>query len=212
MASDDEPTMTRATERRLQESLSAAIDGEAAPLELRRVLNAVAEDADLLARWRSAHVIGSVIRGETPAAEVQPPQLDSVSANGPEATAPGRQWRWLGPVAGGAVAASAALAVVVVFGGRLAGTAVDLAAGDVHGAPVSAPAKPAPEQPQLADGHSPALPLIAPSEQDVRRANAYLLQHARHAAVSARPAAMPFVKALAHDGRIRAAAAPRRND
>lgn len=209
MASDDEPT--RATERRLQESLSAAIDGEAAPLELRRVLNAVAEDADLLARWRSAHVIGSVIRGETPAAEAQPPQLDSASGNGPEATAPGRQWRWLGPVAGGAVAASAALAVVVVFGGRLAGTAVDLAAGDVRGAPVSAPAKPAPEQPQLADS-SPALPPIAPSEQDVRRANAYLLQHARHAAVSARPAAMPFVKALAHDGRIRAVAAPPRND
>ena len=211
MASDDEPTMTRATERRLQESLSAAIDGEAAPLELRRVLNAVAEDADLLARWRSAHVIGSVIRGETPAAEAQPPQLDSASGNGPEAAATGRQWRWLGPVAGGAVAASAALAVVVVFGGRPAGTAVDLAAGDVRGAPVSAPAKPVPEQPQLADS-SPALPLIAPSEQDVRRANAYLLQHARHAAVSARPAAMPFVKALAHDGRIRAAAAPPRND
>lgn len=203
MASDDEPRMTRTTERRLQESLSAAIDGEAEPLELRRVLNAVAEDADLLARWRSAHVIGSVIRGEAPAAEARPPRLDGAPAKdrGP----PGRQWRWLGPVAGSAVAASAALAVVVLFGDRVAGMGADPSAG----APLSAQA---PERPQLADGHGPALPLVAPSEQDFRRAHTYLLQHARHAAVSPRPAAMPFVKALAHDGRIRTVAAPRRNE
>lgn len=204
MARDDEPRMTRATEQRLQESLSAAIDGEAEPLELRRVLNAVAEDADLLARWRSAHVIGSVIRGEAPAAGAQPPRLDGAPGNDPGP--PRWRWRWLGPVAGSAVAASAALAVVVVFGGRVAGMGDNPSAS---APPVSAQA---PEQPQLADGHSPALPLVAPSEQDVRRANTYLLQHARHAAVSARPAAMPFVKALAHDRRTRAVAAPRRND
>lgn len=191
--------MTRATERHLQESLSAAIDGEAEPLELRRVLNAAAEDADLRARWRSAHVIGSVIRGEAPATETPPPQLDGAGSphgagNRTEPRGPGRQWRWLGPVAGGAVAASAALAVVLIFGG---------------GAGAGTPSPPAP---LLADGQSAVAPLTAPSEQDMRRANAYLLHHARHAAVSARPAAMPFVNALAHDERVRTAAVPRRED
>ena len=189
--------MTRTTERNLQESLSAAIDDEAEPLELRRALNAAMENDDLLARWRSAHVIGSVIRGEAPAAEAQPPLLDGASASGSEPATPDRR-RWLGPVAGGAIAASAAVAVVLVFGGGASGT------GESQGAPT-------PPQPLLADGRSSAGPLAAPSEQDVRRANTYLLHHARHTAVSARPAAMPFVKALAHD-RLRTVAVPRRED
>ena len=36
----------------LHESLSAAVDGEAQELELRRVLNAVRDDADLGGKWR----------------------------------------------------------------------------------------------------------------------------------------------------------------
>lgn len=200
--------MTKAAEQRLRESLSAAIDGEAEPLELRRVLNAVAEDADLLARWRSAHVVGSVIRGEATAAEARPPPLEDTPADGPDRAALGRRWRWLGPVASGAVAAGAALAVVLVFG-RLdtAGSAPGTAGSAADMARVEQ-TQPGPGQRLLADGQSPAGPLVAPSEQDVRRANTYLLHHARHAAVSARPAAMPFVKALAQDGRVRTVAVP----
>ena len=37
-----------------------------------------------------------------------------------------------------------------------------------------------------------------PSEQDLLRANSYLLQHAQHTAVAARPVALPFAQGLDH--------------
>lgn len=170
--------MSEASERRVQEALSAAIDGEASALELGQALNAASRDDELRARWRSAHLIGSVIRGETPAVALPLPALDAV---------PAAPRRWLGAVAGGAIAATAAvaaaLAVVLYFG-----------SGDE--APAVAP------PPLLADVQAPPRNLArVPSELDLRRANTYLLHHAQHASVAARPAAMPFVKVLAHDGR-----------
>ena len=54
------------SEQSLNESLSAAIDGEADELELRRVLNAIDEDPDLRAKWQRLHLIGGVMRRQTP--------------------------------------------------------------------------------------------------------------------------------------------------
>ena len=54
------------SEQSLNESLSAAIDGEAEELELRRVLNAVGENPDLRAKWQRLHLIGGVMRRQTP--------------------------------------------------------------------------------------------------------------------------------------------------
>jgi len=48
----------------LRQSLSAVIDGEADAFELRRVLDELGRDAELRAAWERYHLIGSVIRGE----------------------------------------------------------------------------------------------------------------------------------------------------
>ena len=69
--------MTRTSEQHLRESLSAAIDGEAEPLELRRALNAAGEDPELRERWHTAHLIGTVLRGEPVAAASHLPALDA---------------------------------------------------------------------------------------------------------------------------------------
>ena len=56
--------MTESTRESLHEALSAAVDGEAEELELRRVLNAVERDPELRDKWERLHLIGDVMRGE----------------------------------------------------------------------------------------------------------------------------------------------------
>lgn len=192
--------MTRTSEQHLRESLSAAIDGEAEPLELRRALNAAGEDPELRERWHTAHLIGTVLRGEPVAAASHLPALDAEPQSARPLAAARVGWRWAGTAAGGAVAAVAALVVVATFGGNVGGDSDEAAA----------PAATGPAPPLLADTQGPASQFAgAPTELDMRRANAYLLHHARHTTAAARPAAMPYVKALAHDG-PRPAALPRR--
>ena len=174
----------------LHEALSAAIDGEADELELRRVLNAVRDDPELHARWERMHLVGEALRGTSlavhqrqtaawrgqaeGAADALPPQRVSNPRSGR---------RWLVRVAGGSIAATVAAAVAVV-----------LYVG-------SEETPPAPESNAVAaTAAAPKNLAQFPSEQDLRRANAYLLHHAQHTSVAARPAAMPFVNALAaHD-------------
>lgn len=193
--------MSRTSEQHLRESLSAAIDGEAEPLELRRALNAAGEDPELRERWHRAHLIGTVLRGEPVAAGAHLPALDAEPQSARPLAAARVGWRWAGTAAGGAVAAVAALVVVATFGGNVGGDSDEAAAPAATG--------PTPT-PLLADAQSPASQLAgAPSELDMRRANAYLLHHARHTTAAARPAAMPYVKALGHGG-PRPAALPRR--
>ncbi len=203
----------------LQESLSAVIDGEADDLQLRRVLDATEKDAELRAKWERLHLIGSAIRSEMKwqrtelRATARPGSLegaDSMRAAAglglPAAAIPARagtpapRLRWLAPVASVAVAAAAALAVVLYFGPDHDG---------VPATPIDTLAESASERGTLAS-QGDALPLPrdarsvphrnlaqVPSELDLRRANAYLLQHAHHTSVATRTAAMPpFVKVL----------------
>lgn len=172
----------------LHEALSAAIDGEADELELRRVLNAARDNPELHGRWERMHLVGEALRGASLAvhqrqtnawrgqAEAAADELSPLPAHGP----PARR-RWLGRIAGGSVAATVAIAVVLYFG--------------------SEETAPPPELNAVAAAEAPPDNLAQlPSEQDLRRANAYLLHHAQHTSAAARPAAMPFVKALAaHD-------------
>jgi len=172
----------------LHEALSAAIDGEADELELRRVLNAVRDDPELHARWERMHLVGEALRGTSLAVHQRQTAAWRGQAEGaadelpPQGAAGGRPAgrRWFLRVAGGGIAAAvaAAVAVVLYVGGEETAPAPELNA--VAAAPKN-----------LAQ---------FPSEQDLRRANAYLLHHAQHTSVAARPAAMPFVNALAaHD-------------
>ncbi len=52
------------TSRKDLEALSAAMDGEADELELRRVLDAAAEDPELQGTWKRFHATSAVMRGE----------------------------------------------------------------------------------------------------------------------------------------------------
>ncbi len=181
------------SEQSLNESLSAAIDGEAEELELRRVLNAVDEDPDLRAKWQRLHVIGGVLRRETPpvvgsALPTWPDDIDAGDAHGeagddrwaPSPTPePGNRrfaGRWMAGVGSAALAAAAALVVVLYF----------------------APDEPTGAEPVVAGAsQQPAHGLAnVPTELDLERANAYIYQHARGTSIGARPAAMPFVKEL----------------
>ena len=162
----------------LRESLSAAVDGEAPELELRRVLNAVRQDAELGGKWERLHLIGTLIRSEatSPPGEASRPWLAEAGQTSTHAAESPRQRRWLGPLTGVAVAAAAALMVVLYFGGS--GQAI-------------------PEVPasSLADAAAPPRGLAQlPSERDLQRANSYMLQHTQHTSIAARPVALPLVK------------------
>lgn len=191
------------SEQSLNESLSAAIDGEAEELELRRVLNAVGENPDLRAKWQRLHLIGGVLRRGTPPVVGAPLPTwpadieagaadDATKESAPSSPTPEPEirrfgGRWLAPVGGAALAAGAALVVVFYFG----------------------PDEPTGAEPVVADGSQPPAHGLAnvPTELDLERANAYIYQHARGTSIAARPAAMPFVKELST-----APVVPRRED
>lgn len=181
------------SEQSLNESLSAAIDGEAEELELRRVLNAVDEDPDLRAKWQRLHLIGGVMRRQTPPVvgsrlPVWPADIDAGDTDGDgggERGSPGPTpspetrrlgGRWLAPVGSAVLATAAALTVVLYFGSDEASEA----------------------EPAVAEAsQQPAHGLASvPTDLDLQRANAYIYQHARGTSIGARPAAMPFVKEL----------------
>ena len=170
--------MADTTRESLNEAMSAAIDGEAEELELRRVLNAVERDPELMAKWQRMHLIGGVMRRETTRLGVvgrhgitdfeEPPEgLANVDVSPRRNVA-----RWLGPVTGIAVAAAVMVAV-----------ALDTTQGvDAQGPTVAGLAS----APNLAQ---------TPSEEDLRRARDYLVRHAQHTSMTRTPT-MPYVKAL----------------
>ena len=181
------------SEQSLNESLSAAIDGEAEELELRRVLNAAGEDPDLRAKWQRLHLIGGVLRRETTPVVGSPlptwpadidtgdTDHDTVEDQGGSTWTPAPEdrrggGRWMAGLGSAALAAAAALVVVLYF----------------------APDEPTEAEPVIADAaQQPAHGLAnVPTELDLERANAYIYQHARGTSIGARPAAMPFVKEL----------------
>lgn len=189
----------------LHESLSAAVDDEAEELELRRVLNAMHVDPELRAKWRRAHIVRSAIRGEPTRLGRDKPlpwrddaEQDDVAADVPRSSNLRRHGvRWLGGLAGTGIAAGVALGIVALFGeGGLGALGIGSGTGaSGEGTPANAP-------PAVASrANAPSGFAQLPSETDLRRANAYLLQHAQHAVAASPPASMPFAKVLAsHDG------------
>lgn len=108
--------MVQKSDSRLQESLSALMDGEASELELHRLLKAMETDTGLRQCWANYHLASGALRGA-----VHPhPMVDlsvSISAaiaaepvHGRQGAVLGRIWRVTGKVA---VAASVAAAVLI---------------------------------------------------------------------------------------------------
>ena len=193
----------------LLESLSAAVDGEAEELELRRVLNAVRDDDELRAKWARLHMIGAAVRASSMnnalppsarevAAAQHAPWLVAADAAPHALPRAGSRTssKWLAPLTGIGVAAAAALTVVVLFG---SGGDAD---GTVPPDAVAEAADPAPASIDPIAEREPATGLAQmPSAQDLRRANAYMVHHAQQTSLTTRPPGMPFVKVLSVSGR-----------
>lgn len=102
---------------RMNESLSALIDGEADELEIRRLLNQESQQ-ELFDKWHGYQLIGSILREEPATAldlakgvrqALDGEPMDDITVA--PMVVPVNKWRWL--MASGAVAASVTMAVLV---------------------------------------------------------------------------------------------------
>ncbi|CDF82774.1 sigma-E factor negative regulatory protein [Pseudomonas sp. QL9] len=191
----------------LQESLSAVMDNEADELELRRVLAACGEDAELRATWSRYQLARSVMHREPVM-----PKLDiaaAVSAALAEEAAPAQPrrnpWRNVGRLA---VAASVTLAVLAgvrlyhqndsVAPGALAqqGATPQIALPQVQGPAVLAGYNQDEDAPQVITGGSGS-----PTTWHEQRLPGYLRQHAQQSAVNGTDSALPYARAASLESR-----------
>lgn len=188
----------------LQESLSAVMDNEADELELRRVLAAAGDDAELRGTWSRYQLARAVMHKE-----LLEPRLDiaaAVSAALAEETLPApaakRSWRTLGRVA---VAASVTLAVLagVRFYNQdeLSGAQLAQQAGQ------PGLTLPQVQGPAVLAGYTES---AAPVRQNVQqpasgwyeqRLPNYLRQHAQQAAASGNDSVLPYARAASLENR-----------
>ena len=211
---------------RMNESLSALVDGEADELEIRRVLNQMEQDDELHQRWNRYQLMGAVMRGE-PATMVDLSKgimqaLDgepmdevpggSVAAMGqadsvPAAAAGGRfRSGW---VASGAVAASVAFAVLL--GARFleapdstsapAVAAVDTPAATAVPvvAPVAEPSARAALESAVASVESEPVVDEARLREAQQRLHDYVMQHSQQAAMGNGNGLLPFARATSYE-------------
>ncbi|HEX7035773.1 MAG TPA: sigma-E factor negative regulatory protein [Pseudomonadales bacterium] len=208
----------------LRQSLSAAIDDEADAFELRRVMDELGRDPELRAVWDRYHLIGDVLRADRrtwPRGTHDPLGLElrervwqaldgGASADDadpiPEAepvpvatAAAGPRRSSLGRYTGLAVAASAAFAVVLGFGGFWSDDSADspaatgLVASDAAGVMSG---NPVPALPETAG--APLRLATEVSPKDVQRAQAYILHHTQQQALN-QNGVMSFVKLATYE-------------
>jgi len=179
---------------RINESLSALMDGEADELEVRRLLNQLEQDDELRTTWHRYQLLGAVMRGE-PVATVDLSQgirqaldgepMDDLPHSVPAAVMVSPRWRWL---ASGAVAASVMLAVLV----GVQWQQTESAAG---GVPLAQQAEPVPvAEQQLAQSLSPEQQ--AELEAAQRKLQEYVMQHTEQATVAPARAIAPFARVV----------------
>jgi sigma-E factor negative regulatory protein RseA len=183
----------------LKESLSAVMDGEADEFEIRRSLDEVSNDPALRGVWERYHLVGSVLRGEPRGTANSLGERFWKRVDGDEfaddivestftAPSPKPRWsQWGQRVAGVAVAAGVAAAVIVGF--RVDQTPNVESAKVAVVEPTVPPASMA-----LFDDETRGQAM--PAALDVQRAHAYMLHHARHVALNNR-SVVPFVKVAA---------------
>ena len=193
----------------LKESLSAVMDDEADEFEIRRVLNEAASDPELRGVWERFHLVRSVMRGDgrlrttgTLSAQFwsqidvgEAPDADSVvESTGAAQHAPRPAWvAWGQRVAGVAVAAGVAAAVILGFG--VNDNAVVLAPKIAVVEPAAA-VRPQAAMAMFDDEVDSRANL--PASVDRQRAQAYMLHHANHLALT-NGGVVPFVKVAAFE-------------
>lgn len=169
----------------LDGSLSAAMDGEATPFELRRVLDEISRDDELRRKWDRLHVARAVMRGEPLGTDEAAARLAAALDREDEEASP----RWLRPgltpalAAGVAAIAAAAVVLIAETGGDR------LATQQVAGAASPAVAAPVPGTVPFA-----AYPELTLPER--RLVNGYMLRHAHYSAGTGN-AGIPLARVLA---------------
>lgn len=169
--------MTEQTNDALSESLSALVDGEATPLEVRRLLKASAAEAELNGRWARYHLAGSVMRRDLAvmapegfAAGVADALADEQGSTSTALKSSRRWFQGLGRVAVAASVAGAVLIGVQQYPGGVDGPGADasLASDAEQGSRVDQPDS------DLADNQPVSLPAgyQAPSFPAARTASA----------------------------------------
>lgn len=180
---------------RMNESLSALMDGEADELEIRRLLNPESQQA-LFDKWHNYQLIGSILR-EEPATLIDLSKgirqaldgepMDDISLT-TEPVANGK-WRWL--MASGTVAASVTMAILV---------GVQWQQTDMHGEGVQvAQSTEAPIQEMRAVATAPTQ-LSAEQQQQLKEAQLklqeYVLQHNDDTSTSASQVMLPHARTV----------------
>ncbi len=163
------------------------LDDEADEFEIRRVLGEIAGNSDLKSTWSRYHVISSVLKREGLSNLEELDIGDASSGNigsssGLKALGDrtlNRPWlRSRGTLLASLAAAIAALAIIITINDE-GTTQVELADTLVMPDPI------------VTDDRVPA-------ESDIRRAEAYLIQHAQHVSMNSSAAPIPFVKVIVH--------------
>jgi hypothetical protein len=172
---------------KFNEFVSAMLDDEADEFEIRRVLGEIAGNSDLKSTWSRYHVISSVLKREG-LSNLEELDIGDASS-GDIGSSFGRKTLgdrtlnrpWLrsrGTLLASLAAAIAALAIIITINDE-GTTQVELADTLVMPDPI------------LTDDRVPA-------ESDIRRAEAYLIQHAQHVSMNSSAAPIPFVKVIVH--------------
>ena len=183
-----------------QEQLSAWVDGELPREEALFLLRRMNHEPDLVRRWTSWHVIRQCLRRQ----ELLPLRgdfadviLQRIAAESVQA--PHRRAGWLRWASGGAIAASVAVAALVVTApGKLDGPVPGTPFADSPAAPITSPdlnggfrppllSPPLEAQPASAGGFS------TPSAPIDPRLQSYLIRHYEAAGGSGQPGPMPYV-------------------
>ena len=108
---------------RLEQSLSALMDGEASEMESHRVLKAVAEDQDLRNRWKRYHMVSATIKGDPATTSVDYSAAISAAIDQESAHRTSGLAVFAGSAGRFAIAASVAL--VAVFGVQQLNSPID---------------------------------------------------------------------------------------
>ncbi len=172
---------------KFNEFVSAMLDDEADEFEIRRVLGEIAGNSDLKSTWSRYHVISSVLKregisnleeldiGDTSSGDIE---SSSGRKNLGDRTLNRRRLLSRGTLVASLAAAIAALAIIITINDE-GTTQVELADTLVMPDPI------------VTDDRVPA-------ESDIRRAEAYLIQHAQHVSMNSSAAPIPFVKVIVH--------------
>ena len=176
----------------VQETLSAAMDGEATPGELNDALDAAAGDDELRAKWERMHFASAVMRGVLTGPTSPLASAPLATKRGRRVAKPARRPRLrlrLGPSVAAVVAVLAALTVVLVADLMQDEESPNLVADTAPAPTAAVPTATAPTdlQPPLQETE------LAPIDR--RRMNAYMLQHARYNA-AAGTAGIPLARVL----------------